>query len=82
MDWLTSLKKRVREYTQIDPYTMTDPFGDKDDYNYSVIIDRTQSNRLVAMLATNKDPLPQLPWNNILTEYLSNYPYQNKMLYQ
>lgn len=66
-----SLKERLREYIQIDPYTTTDPFGDKDDYDYTVIIDRIKSNRLVAMLATTDSP-PHLPWNSILTEHLIN----------
>jgi hypothetical protein len=49
---------------------MPDPFSDKDDYNYSIIIDREATNRVAAMIAIKKDPLPQLPWNKILEERL------------
>jgi hypothetical protein len=65
-----SLKDRLEKYIEIDPYTMPDPLSDRDDYNYSVIIDREAPNRVVAMTATKKDALPQLPWNKILGERL------------
>jgi hypothetical protein len=42
----------------------------KDDYNYSIIIDRHQSNRIVSIIATKKYFLNQLPWDNILGEGL------------
>ena len=69
-----SLRDRLKKYIEIDPYTMPDPFGDKDDYNYSIIVDRGQSNRIVSIIATKKDPLPQLPWSNILDEMLIKLP--------
>ena len=65
-----SLRDRLKKYIEIDPYTMPDPFGDKDDYSYSIIVDREEPNRIVAMVAIKKDPLPQLPWNKILDERL------------
>jgi hypothetical protein len=65
-----SLRDRLKKYVEIDPYTMPDPFSDKDDYNYSIIIDREATNRVAAMIAIKKDPLPQLPWNKILEERL------------
>jgi hypothetical protein len=65
-----SLRDRLEKYIEIDPYTMPDPFSDKDDYNYYVIVDREGPNRIVAMIAIKKDPLPQLEWDKILGERL------------
>jgi hypothetical protein len=65
-----SLRDRLEKHIEIAPYTMPDPLGDKDDCNYSIIVDREGSNRIVAMIASKKDPLPQLPWNKILGERL------------
>ena len=65
-----SLRDRLKKYIEIDPYTMPDPFDDKNDYNYSIVVDREEPNRVVAMIVPKKDPLPQLPWNKILDERL------------
>ncbi len=64
-------RDRLREYVHIDPYCMPDPFTEKDDCNYSVILDRENPNRIVALLANKKGTLPQLPWPTILGERLS-----------
>ncbi|HZC20020.1 MAG TPA: hypothetical protein VE223_00090, partial [Nitrososphaeraceae archaeon] len=53
-----SLRDQLEKYIEIDPYTMPDPFSDKDDCNYSVIVDREGPHRIVAMIAIKKDPLP------------------------
>jgi hypothetical protein len=63
-------RDRLREYIHIDPYCLPDPFTAKDDYNYSVILDRENPNRIVAMLASKKENLPQLPWSTIMGERL------------
>jgi hypothetical protein len=65
-----SLRHRLEKYIEIDPYTMPDPFNEKSDHNYFIIVDREEPNRIVAMIAIKKDPLPQLPWNRILDERL------------
>ncbi|RPJ29663.1 MAG: hypothetical protein EHM25_08660, partial [Nitrosopumilales archaeon] len=61
-----SFRDSLRRYIHIDPFTMPDPFTDKDDYDYFVIADKRQSNRVVAMIVINKDLLPEIPWDNIL----------------
>ena len=61
-----SFRDSLRRYIHIDPFTMPDPFTDKDDYDYFVIADKRQSNRVVAMIVINKDLLPEVPWDNIL----------------
>ena len=69
-DLAYEFRDRLREYIHIDPYCLPDPFAPKDDYNYSVIFDRHNTNRIVAMLANKKENLPQLPWSVILEERL------------
>lgn len=69
-----SMRDNFREYVQLDPFCVTDPFGEKDDYNYSIILDRENPNRVVAILANKKDSLPQLPWSAILGERLVKLP--------
>ena len=63
-------RDRLREYTHIDPYCVPDPFTDKDDCNYSVILDRENLSRVIALLANKKGTLPQLPWSAILDDRL------------
>lgn len=58
-------RDRLKEFVQIDPYCVYDPFSDKDDYTYAVFVDRQNPNRIVAITANKKDPLPQLPWSTI-----------------
>ena len=61
-----SLRSTLKKYIQIDPYTMSDPFGSGDEYNYSVILDREEPRRVIAMIASKLEPLPKIPWDNIL----------------
>jgi hypothetical protein len=68
------LRDRLREYIHIDSYCMPDPFTSKDEYNYSLILDKESPNRIIAMLANKKENLPQLPWSTILGEQLVKVP--------
>ena len=61
-----SLRNTLKKYIQIDPYTMPDPFGSDDEYNYSVILDRQEPRRVVAMIVSKMETLPELPWDDIL----------------
>jgi len=61
-----SLRNTLKKYIQIDPYTMPDPFGSEDEYNYSVILDRQEPRRVVAMIVSKMETLPELPWDDIL----------------
>jgi hypothetical protein len=63
-------RDRLREYIHVDPFCMPDPFTSKDEYIYSLILDKENPNRIVAMLANKKENLPQLPWSTILGERL------------
>jgi hypothetical protein len=70
-DWL---RDNLKKHIEIDPYTTRDPFGEKDDYNYFVVLDREQPNRFVSMLVAKKDPSPQTLWDKILNERLIKLP--------
>ena len=63
-------RDRLRQYVHIDPYCVPDPFTEKDDCNYSAILDRDNPNRVIVLLANKKGALPQLPWPAILSERL------------
>src|SRR5687768_3126107 len=63
-------RDRLREYVHIAPYCVPDPFTATYDCNYSVILDRKNLNRIVALLANKKGALPQLPWSDIRGERL------------
>jgi hypothetical protein len=67
-------RNSLRRYIHIDPFTVPDPFTDKDDYDYFVIADKRQPNRIVAMIVINKDLFPEVPWNNILGIHLIILP--------
>jgi hypothetical protein len=45
-----SFRNTLKKYIQIDPYTIPDPFGSEDEYNYSVILERQEPRRVVAMI--------------------------------
>lgn len=65
------LRDRFCKYVHLDPYTLPDPFADKDDCTYTVALDRENLNRVVSMFANKKETLPQLPWSTILGEGLA-----------
>jgi len=69
-DLAYKFRERLRNYIQIDPYCLQDPFEENDDYNYSMVLDRQNPNRVVAIIASQKQSLPQLPWSMSLGERL------------
>jgi 5,10-methenyltetrahydromethanopterin hydrogenase len=66
-----SLRAKMRKYIQIDPYTVSDPFGDKDDFDYFVVIDGEVPSRIIAMNIKIKDPGSEIPWKEILNDRLA-----------
>lgn len=64
------MKEQIKKYVQIDPFTTRDPLEEKDDYEYSVIIDKNNTNRIISIVAIIKDTGVQLPWDSILENYL------------
>jgi hypothetical protein len=69
-----SLRDNLKKHIEIDPYTMRDPFSEKDDYDYFVVLDRVQPSRIVSMIVAKKDPSPQPLWDKILNERLIKLP--------
>ena len=65
-----SLREQIKKYVDIDPFTTDDPFKENDDYEYSVILDKTNTNKVISILATIKEPTIQLPWESILGSQL------------
>ena len=65
-----SMKEQIKKYVQIDPFTTRDPLEEKDDYEYSVILDKNNTNRIISIVAISKDTGVQLPWDSILGNYL------------
>ncbi|TLX69071.1 MAG: hypothetical protein E6K94_04140 [Thaumarchaeota archaeon] len=65
-----SLREQIKKHVDIDPFTTNDPFQESDDYEYSVILDKTNSNRVISILATKKEIMTQLPWDSILDNSL------------
>jgi len=69
-----SLREQIKKHVDIDPFTTNDPFQESDDYEYSVILDKTNSNRVISILATKKEIMTQLPWDSILDNSLIRVP--------
>lgn len=61
-----SFREQIKEYVDIDPFTTHDPFHENDDYEYSVILDKTNTSRVVSILATKKEFTTQIPWDSLL----------------
>ncbi len=69
-----SLREQIKKHVEIDPFTTNDPFQESDDYEYSVILDKTNSNRVISILATKKEIMSQLPWDSIFGNSLVRVP--------
>jgi hypothetical protein len=66
-----SFRAKIRQLVQIDPYTVSDPFGEADDYEYSIILDTEFPARIVMMNVSIKDISPEIPWKDLLDNQLS-----------
>jgi hypothetical protein len=69
-----SLREQSKKHIDIDPFTTQDPFQENDDYEYSVILDKTNTNRVISIIATKKESITQLPWDSILSNRLIRLP--------
>jgi hypothetical protein len=66
-----ALRDRMREHVAIDPFTVVDPFDNSEERTYAVVVHRENPNRVVAMIISKRDSLPQLPWSKMLGERLA-----------
>jgi len=69
-----SLREQIKKHIDIDPFTTQDPFQENDDYEYSVILDKTNTNRVISIIATKRESILQLPWDSILSNRLIRLP--------
>lgn len=65
-----SLREQIKKHIDIDPFTTDDPFKETDDNEYSVILDKTDTKRVICMVVTKKEPTLQLPWEILLGNQL------------
>lgn len=59
------LKKRLSAYFKIDSFTMPDPFPIKDDFNYFIVVDKSNTNRVISFVAI-KSNMDIAPWDSVL----------------
>jgi hypothetical protein len=65
-----SLREQIKKHIDIDPFTTEDPFKENDDYKYSIILDKTDTKRVVCIVASKKEATIQLPWEIFLGNQL------------
>ncbi len=58
-------KKKLSAYVQIDSFTVSDPFPIKDDLDYFIIVDKSNTNRIISFIAIKND-LDNAIWDIIL----------------
>jgi hypothetical protein len=64
------LKKKISSYFTIDPFTVPDPFPIKDDHLYFIIVDSSNTDRIIAIVAL-KDNVDIASWETILGNEMS-----------
>ena len=45
------LRKRLASYFNVDSFTTRDPFSKEDEYNYFLVVDKTNTNRIISFIA-------------------------------
>jgi hypothetical protein len=66
-----SIRAKITQLVKIDPYTVSDPFSEADDYEYSLIVDTEFPARVVVMNVNIKDISPEIPWKDLFDNQLS-----------
>ena len=59
------LKKRLSAYFKVDSFTMPDPFPIKDGFNYFIVVDKSNTNRVISLVAIKSD-MDIAPWDSVL----------------
>ena len=65
-----SFREQIKKYVNIDPFTTRDPLEENDDYEYSVILDKNNTDRVVSIVATRREFTTQLTWDSLLESQL------------
>ena len=60
------LKDRLAVYFKIDPFTDPDPFPIKEDLIYFIIVDKSDTGRIISLVAIKKDFDDSSLWGNAL----------------
>ncbi len=60
------LKDRLSSYFKIDSFTVPDPFPIKEDYNYFIIVDKSNTDRIISFIAIKKDVDDSSLWDIFL----------------
>jgi len=45
------LRKRLTSYFHIDCFTSPDPFSEEDEFNYFIVVDKANTNRIISFIA-------------------------------
>lgn len=64
------LRKKLISYFTIDPFTVPDPFPAKDDLLYFIIVDNSNTDRIIAFVAV-KDNMDIAIWDEVLGNEMS-----------
>ena len=60
-------KKKLSPYIKIDSFTVPDPFPIKDDLDYFIIVDKSNTNRIISFIAIkNNFDFDTATWDKIL----------------
>jgi hypothetical protein len=60
-------KKKLSTYIKIDSFTVPDPFPIKDDLDYFIIVDKSNTNRIISFIAIKNDfDFDEATWDKIL----------------
>jgi hypothetical protein len=60
-------KKKLSTYIKIDSFTVPDPFPIKDDLDYFIIVDKSNTNRIISFIAIKNDfDFDKAIWDKIL----------------
>jgi hypothetical protein len=60
-------KKKLSTYIKIDSFTVPDPFPIKDDLDYFIIVDKSNTNRIISFIAIkNNFDFDTATWDKIL----------------
>lgn len=73
MSYLSNtLKKRLLGYFEIDSFTMPDPVSeDNKDFKYFIVVDKSDSKKIVSFIAIKGDDLDTNLWDMILGKEMS-----------
>jgi hypothetical protein len=62
-------KKKLTAFIKIDSFTVPDPFPIKDDLDYFIIVDKSNTNRIISFIAIKND-MDTATWDIILGKEL------------